>query len=76
MKTNNLETVLILERTRNKILKNGIEHIDQCLGNIPNPIKKDDLEIICDNINQIKRICCLVAATINDINDYELGEGL
>ena len=46
MKTNNLEAVLILERTRNKILKNEIEHIDQCLGNIPNPIKRDDLEIL------------------------------
>lgn len=71
MKTNNLESKVIILQTAIEVYKNGIVHIDQAINRIPNPMGRDDLDKICTEINRIKEIISLVGDTLDGIATYE-----
>lgn len=69
-KTNNLESKIIILQTAIEVYKNGIEHIDQAINRIPNPMGRDDLDKICAEINRIREIISLTSDTLDNIADY------
>ena len=71
MKTNSLESKVIILQTAIEVYKNGIVHIDQAINRIPNPMGRDDLDKICTEINRIKEIISLVGDTLDSIATYE-----
>lgn len=71
MKTNNLESKVIILQTAIEVYKNGIVHIDQAINRIPNPMGRDDLDKICTEINRIKEIISLISDTLDGIATYE-----
>ena len=71
MKTNNLESKVIILQTAIEVYKNGIVHIDQAINRIPNPMGRDDLDKICTEINRIKEIISLTGDTLESIANYE-----
>ena len=71
MKTNNLESKVIILQTAIEIYKSGIVHIDQAINRIPNPMGRDDLDKICTEINRIKEIISLTSDTLEGIANYE-----
>lgn len=70
MKTNNLESKVILLQTANEVYRNGIEHIFQAVERIPNPMGINDLNKICNEINRIREIVLLTHDTLNGITNY------
>ena len=71
MKTNSLESKVIILQTAIEVYKNGIVHIDQAINRIPNPMGRDDLDKICTEINRIKEIISLISDTLEGIANYE-----
>ena len=71
MKTNNLESKVIILQTAIEVFKNGMEHIDQAINRIPNPVKVNDLNAVCTEINRIKEIVSLVHDTLGGIATCE-----
>ena len=69
-KTNNLESKIIILQTATEIYKNGIEHIEQAINRIPNPMGINDLDKICTEINRIREIISLTSDTLDNIADY------
>ena len=70
MKTNSLESKVILLQTANEVYRNGIEHILQAIERIPNPMGINDLEKICNEINRIREVILLTQDTLNSITNY------
>lgn len=71
MKTNNLESKVIILQTAIEVYKNGIVHIDQAINRIPNPMGRDDLDKICTEINRIREIISLTSDTLKSVATYE-----
>lgn len=72
MKTNSLESKTILLQTAFEVCRNGIEHIDQAIERIPNPMGINDLDKICTEINRIREVILLTQDTLNGITNYAI----